>query len=51
MTQADGATVRILTNDAGRSSVVVEGERGIITTFRNISEKFLTRLGKNYGWE
>ncbi|MCW0410500.1 hypothetical protein NG831_20915 [Xanthomonas sacchari] len=51
MTQADGAAVRIVTNDAGRSSVVVSGERGVITTFKNISEKSLNRLAKRYGWE
>lgn len=50
MTQADGASVRILTNEAGRSNVVVSGERGIITTFENLSEKSLNRLAKNYGW-
>ncbi|HGY92162.1 MAG TPA: hypothetical protein ENK43_13415 [Planctomycetes bacterium] len=51
MTQADGATVRILQNEAGRFNVVVEGERGIITTFENLSQKSLDRLGKNYGWQ
>jgi len=50
MTQADGATVRILQNEAGRFNVVVEGERGIITTFENLSQKSLDRLGRNYGW-
>jgi hypothetical protein len=48
--QADGATVRILQNDAGRFDVVVDGEKGLITTFRNLSEKSLHRLSKNYGW-
>ncbi len=51
MIQADGAMVRILTNEAGRSSVVVSGERGIITTFENLSQKSLDRLAKNYGWK
>jgi len=51
MTQADGATVRILQNEAGRFNVVVEGERGIITTFENLSQKSLDRLGRNYGWK
>ena len=51
MTQADGATVRILQNEAGRFNVVVEGKRGIITTFENLSQKSLDRLGKNYGWK
>jgi uncharacterized protein RhaS with RHS repeats len=51
MTQADGAIVRILQNDAGRFNVVVEGEQGIITTFENLSQKSLDRLSKNYGWK
>jgi len=51
VTQADGATVRILQNEAGRFNVVVEGERGIITTFENLSQKAPDRLGENYGWE
>ena len=51
MTQADGATVRILQNEAGRFNVVVEGERGIITTFENLSQKSLDRLARNYGWK
>jgi RHS repeat-associated protein len=50
MTQADGATVRILQNETGRFNVVVEGDRGIITTFENLSQKSLNRLGENYGW-
>lgn len=51
MTQADGAAVRILQNEAGRFNVVVEGERGIITTFENLSQKSMERLGRNYGWK
>jgi hypothetical protein len=51
MIQADGATVRILQNEAGRFNVVVEGERGIITTFENLSQKSLDRLAGNYGWK
>ena len=51
MTQADGATVKILQNETGRFNVVVEGQRGIITTFENLSQKSLDRLGKNYGWK
>jgi hypothetical protein len=51
MTQADGATVRILQNEAGKFNVVVEGEKGIITTFENLSQKSVDRLGKNYGWK
>ena len=50
MRQADGASVRILQNSTGRFDVVVEGERGIITTFKNLSQKSLSNLAKNYGW-
>ena len=50
ITQADGATVRILQNGSGRFNVVVEGERGIITTFENLSQKALDRLARNFGW-
>jgi hypothetical protein len=51
LTQADGATVRVLQNAAGRFNVVVEGQRGIITTFENISQKSLDSLARNYGWK
>ena len=51
MTQADGAIVRILRNEAGRFNVVVEGDRGIITTFENLSQGSLDRLARNYGWQ
>ena len=50
MTQADGAAVRILETTPGRFDVVVEGERGVITTFKNLSQKSLGRLSKNYKW-
>ena len=50
LTQANGAIVRI--HQVGeRYNVVVEGSRGVITTFKNISQKSLERLGKNYGWK
>ena len=48
--QADGATVRILQNGAGRYDIVVEGDRGLITTFKNLSQKSFDRLANNYGW-
>ena len=51
LTQADGAAVHIAEAAPGRYNVVVSGERGVITTFKNISEKSLTRLSKNYGWQ
>jgi hypothetical protein len=51
MTAENGASVRIMQNEAGRSSVVVEGERGVITTLKDISQKAVDRLSKNYGWK
>jgi RHS repeat-associated protein len=50
MTQADGATVRILQSEQGRFNVVVESERGLITSFENLSQKSLDRLARNYNW-
>ena len=51
LTQADGATGRVLETSAGRFDVVVEGERGIITTFEKLKQKSFDRLAKNYGWK
>ena len=51
LTQADGAAVRVLQNEAGRFDVVVDGSRGLITMFSNLSQKSLERLGTRYGWE
>src|SRR5205823_6312478 len=39
MTQADGAKVYIHEVSAGRSNVVVEGERGVITALRHVRER------------
>lgn len=47
--QADGATVRVKATGE-RFDVVVEGDRGVITTFRNLSQKSLDRLRERYGW-
>ena len=51
LTQADGAAVRVLQNEADRFDVVIDGSRGLITTFSNLSQKWLERLGTRYGWE
>jgi RHS repeat-associated protein len=51
MTQADGAVVKVLEVSQGRYNVTVSGERGLITTFKNLSEKSLNRLSNNYGWK
>lgn len=48
--QADGAIVKVQQIAGGRYNVVVQGKRGVITTFKNLSEKSLSRLSKNYGW-
>ena len=48
--QNDGAKVYIKKTDAGKFNIVVEGERGIITALKNIDEKSLERLTKNYNW-
>lgn len=50
LTQGDGAQVFIKEVD-GRFNVVVSGDRGVITTFKNLSEKRLERLGRNYDWQ
>ena len=50
LTQADGATVRVLQTQAGRFNIVVEGERGVITTFENLRPKAVDRLATRYGW-
>lgn len=49
MTQADGATVYIQTIE-GRHYIVVSGERGVITTFRGLSDRSLARLSNRFGW-
>jgi hypothetical protein len=51
MSQADGASVFIKSISDGKYSVIVEGENGVVTALRNISEKSLNRLANNYGWE
>jgi uncharacterized protein RhaS with RHS repeats len=48
--QSDGARVFVKEVD-GRFHVVVHGERGVITNLKNLSEKSLDRLRRNYGWE
>lgn len=50
LTQGDGAAVRVLQNEAGRFDVVVDGSRGLITSFSNLSQKSLERLATRYGW-
>jgi hypothetical protein len=49
--QSNGAIARVLQQADGRFSVVVDGDRGLITSFQNLSQSSLDRLAKNYGWE
>ncbi len=48
--QSNGAIARVLQQADGRYSVVVDGSRGLITTFQNLSRHSLDQLAKNYGW-
>lgn len=48
--QQDGAKVYINKNENGKFDVIIEGARGIITALKNISQKSLDRLAKNYNW-
>lgn len=49
--QADGANVFIKNIGDGKYNVIVEGENGVVTALKNISEKSLNKLAQNYGWE
>jgi hypothetical protein len=51
MTQADGAKVFVKDIGNGKSNVVVEGSRGIITVFKNLDARALANLAQNYGWK
>ena len=48
--QADGAKVYIKEVGDGKFNIIVEGDRGIITALKHISQKSLDRLTKNYNW-
>ena len=49
-TQADGAIVKVH-EVGGRYNVTVTGDKGLITTFKNLSPKSLEKLSRNYGWK
>ena len=49
LTQVDGAIVKVY-EIGGRFNVTVTGDRGLITTFKNLSHDSLNRLSKRYGW-
>ncbi len=50
MTQSDGANV-LITNFNGKYNIIVEGENGVITSLKNISQKSFDRLAENYNWK
>lgn len=50
LTEAGGAKVCIKAV-GDRFNVIVEGERGVITGLKNISQKSLERLAVIYGWK
>jgi len=51
LAQADGASVYILKNSTGQFEVAIYNKSGlIITTFKNLTQKALDRLARNYGW-
>lgn len=49
-TQSNEAIARVLRPADGRYGVVIDGNRGLITTFKNLSQNSLDRLATNYGW-
>jgi len=49
-TQSNGATAKVLEAANGRFNVVVDGDRGFITSFSNLSQNSIDRLAKNHGW-
>jgi hypothetical protein len=48
-TQVDGAQVYVQ-QVGDRYNVVVQGENGVVTNLKTISQKSLSRLARNYGW-
>jgi RHS repeat-associated protein len=51
MAQADGATVYIQDLGNGKFNVVVSGQRGPITNLKEIDQRALDNLARNYGWQ
>lgn len=49
LTQANGAIVKVY-EIGGRFNITVTGDRGLITTFKNLSPESLNRLSKRYDW-
>jgi RHS repeat-associated protein len=50
LTQADGATVYLKEVSSGRFNVIVEGQRGVVTALKNITQGAVDRLSAKYGW-
>jgi len=51
MTANNGTIVHMLKQSDGRFSAVVDGEKGLVTTFKNFSEKSIQKLSTRYGWK
>lgn len=49
--QADGATVYVQKVSPDKFNVIVEGERGVVTALKNLDQKAVNNLAKNYGWK
>jgi hypothetical protein len=50
LTQADGATVYLKEVSSGCFNVIVEGQRGVVTALKNITQSAVDRLSAKYGW-
>jgi hypothetical protein len=48
--QSDGATVFVKEVAPGKFNVLIEGQRGVVTALKNLSEKSLAGLAANFGW-
>ncbi len=47
---ANGTIVSVFKNKNGTYNLVVDGAKGLVTTFKGISQKAFLRLSKNYGF-
>ncbi|HKO42108.1 MAG TPA: RHS repeat-associated core domain-containing protein [Pyrinomonadaceae bacterium] len=48
--QKDGARVFLKEVSSGRFNVIVEGQRGVVTALKDVSERKIAKLARNYGW-
>ena len=48
--QRDGATVFLKEVAPGKFNVLIEGQRGVVTALKNVSEKSIAKLAANHGW-